>query len=241
MQGAWTLRSEFVFLTGREIDAIGIDALHPYLRLQNPPRTIASQLREAGFATTFMHPFDMQFFNRAHALPRLGFDTLIDENDFPEAKREGYYVSDLILTDRILDLAAAERRPFFCVAATMENHNRWDKHRLPGIATPIERYLHHRRNADSMITRLTEGLEKLGRPAVFAFYGDHVPAIRSFGFPYPDPRTDYFVMGLRDGIWLKGQRRDIGLHQLADIMIESLDRVTWMPQRLRLVPAAGPM
>ncbi len=225
VQGAWTLRSEFVFLTGREIDTIGIDALHPYLRLSNPPRSIAHQMRDAGFATAFLHPFDMDFFNRSSALPKLGFDCLIDEADFAGMEREGYYVSDVALAERILQLAKDERRPFFCMAATMENHNPWDMRRLPEIATPIDRYLYHRRNADRMIARLIEGLEQLGRPAVFAFYGDHVPAIRSFGFPYPDPRTDYFVMGLRDGRWMPGSVRDLNLHELADVVIESLDRV----------------
>ena len=68
-----------------------------------------------------------------------------------------------------------------------------------------------------------------------------MPAIRSFGFPYPDPRTDYFVMGLREGVWLKGEPRDIGLHQLADIMIESLERVTCAAPRTVLAQAAGMM
>ena len=225
VQGAWTLRSEFVFLTGREIDVIGIDALHPYLRLSNPPRSIAHQMRDAGFATAFVHPFDIAFFNRHSALPKLGFDRLLDETHFAGSAREGYYVSDLALADSILSLAEQEKRPFFCMAATMENHNPWDKRRLPHIETPIERYLHHRRNADCMIARLIEGLEQIGRPAVFAFYGDHVPAILSFGFPYPDPRTDYFVMGFRDGVWLSGSHRDLGLHELADVVIKSLDRV----------------
>lgn len=225
VQGAWTLRSEFVFLTGREIDVIGIDALHPYLRLSNPPRSIAHQMRDAGFSTVFVHPFDMDFFNRRSALPKLGFDRLIDETHFAGLDREGYYISDLALADRILALAKEEKRPFFCMAATMENHNPWDERRLPDIATPIARYLHHRRNADRMIARVIEGLEKLQRPAIFVFYGDHVPAIRSFGFPYPDPRTDYFVMGLRDGRWMAGEQRDLGLHELADVIIGSLDRV----------------
>ena len=225
VQGAWTLRSEFVFLTGREIDVIGIDALHPYLRLSNPPRSIAHQMRDAGFSTAFVHPFDMGFFNRHSALPKLGFDRLLDESHFEGLEREGYYVSDLALADRILSLAKQEKKPFFCMAATMENHNPWDERRLPNITTPIDRYLHHRRNADRMIGRLIAGLEQIGRPAVFAFYGDHVPAIRSFGFPYPDPRTDYFVMGLRDGVWLSGSHRDLGLHELADVVIKSLDRV----------------
>jgi hypothetical protein len=225
VQGAWTLRSEFVFLTGREIDVIGIDALHPYLRLNNPPRSIAHQLRDAGFATAFVHPFDLAFFNRQSALPKLGFDTLLDETHFAGTVPEGYYVSDLALADQVLSLVEQEKRPFFCMVATMENHNPWDKRRLPHINTPIERYLYHRRNADRMIAKLVEGIEKIGRPAVFAFYGDHVPAIRSFGFPYADPRTDYFVMGFRDGVWLSGSQRDLGLHELADVIITSLDQV----------------
>jgi len=225
VQGAWTLRSEFVFLTGREIDVIGIDALHPYLRLSNPPRSIAHQMRDAGFATVFIHPFDMDFFHRSSALPKLGFERLIDQTAFDGSAREGYYVSDIALADYILAMAGKETKPFFCMAATMENHNPWDKRRLPDIATPIERYLHHRRNADRMITRLIEGLEKIGRPAVLAFYGDHVPAIQSFCFPYPDPRTDYFVMGLKDGTWLPGRPRDLGLHELADIVLAGLDKV----------------
>lgn len=231
VQGAWTLRSEFVFLTGREIDVIGIDALHPYLRLSNPPRSIAHQMQGAGFTTAFVHPFDMDFFHRRSALPKLGFDRLIDQSCFVGSTREGYYVSDLELADRVLSMAKEETKPFFCMAATMENHNPWDKRRLPNITTPIERYLYHRRNADRMITKLIEGLEQLGRPAVFAFYGDHVPAIRSFGFPYPDPRTDYFVMGLRDGVWVKGDPRDLSLHELADVIITSLDTVC-APQNL---------
>jgi hypothetical protein len=225
VQGAWTLRSEFVFLTGRALDSIGIDALHPYLRLRHPPRSIAHLMRDAGFATVFAHPFDMDFFNRSSALPLLGFDRLIDETAFAGIAREGYYVPDAALAERVLTMAAEATQPFFCMTATMENHNPWDKHRLPGIATPAERYMYHLRNADRMIAQLIEGLERLGRPAVLAFYGDHVPTMPSLADPFPDPRTDYFVMALRDGTWLTGQRRDLDLHQLADVVLAALEKV----------------
>jgi hypothetical protein len=82
--------------------------------------------------------------------------------------------------------------------------------------------MYHLRNADRMIAQLIEGLERLGRPAVLAFYGDHVPTMPSLADPFSDPRTDYFVMALRDGAWLTGPRRDLDLPQLADVVLAAL-------------------
>ncbi|TXL75688.1 LTA synthase family protein [Vineibacter terrae] len=222
VQGAWTLRSEFAFLAGCPLDEFGLDALHPYLRLAKPPRTLAHHLGDAGFATAFVHPFDLDFFNRRVAMPRLGFDRLVDEGDFAGVAREGYYVPDMALAEYALAMAAKEKQPLFCMIATMENHNPWDKDRLPGIETPVDRYVYHLRNADRMIAHLIAGIERLGRPAVLAFYGDHVPTMPELADPFPDPRTDYFVMGCRDGAWLPGQPRDCALHEMADTILDAL-------------------
>ncbi len=225
VQGAWTLRSEFVFLSGRPLETFGLDALHPYLRLPAPPRTLAHLLRDAGFATMFVHPYDLRFFNRRGAMPKLGFDRLLGEEDFAEASRDGYFVPDMAVVERVLSVAGNERRPFFGMVATMENHHPWDKNRMPGGKTPVEQYVHHLHNADRMIARLVAGIENLGRPAVLAFYGDHVPALPALADPFPDPRTDYFVMGLRDGTWLAGEHRDRELHELADVILGTLGKV----------------
>ncbi|TWT12910.1 LTA synthase family protein [Reyranella sp. CPCC 100927] len=225
VQGAWTLRSEFAFLAGHPLGSFGLDALHPYLRLRHPPRTLAHHLREAGFSTVFVHPFDLDFFNRRRALPQLGFDQLLGETDFDGVPRDGYYVPDIALAERVLAMAAAEPRPFFSMIATMENHNPWNKGRLPGIDSPVDQYVHHLRNADRMIARIVAGLEQLGRPAVFAFYGDHVPTMPALADPFPDPRTDFFVMGLRHGAWLRGDQQDCALHEMADMVLAALDRV----------------
>ncbi len=239
VQGAWTLRSEFSFLTGRDLDTYGLDSLHPYLRLDHAPRTIAHQFRDAGFETVFAHPFDIRFFNRDRAMPVLGFDRLVHERDFPGVTREGYFVPDMALAEHVLSLAAASERPIFCFAATMENHNPWDHRRLPHIGSPSERYMYHLRNADRMIARLIQGLETIGRPAVFAFYGDHVPTIKSLAYPFPDPRTDYFVMGLRDGAWLRGGERNLALHELADVILSVLAEVAKPPVGARETQKAG--
>lgn len=225
VQGAWTLRSEFAFLTGRPLESFGLDALHPYLRLDHPPRTLAHHLRDAGFRTLFAHPFDLDFFNRRAAMPKLGFDRLLGDDDFAGVEREGYFVPDLALAERILAEAFAEPAPFFCLAATMENHNPWDGRRIPGVGTAVDQYIFHLRNADRMIDRLVEGVEQLGRPAVLAFYGDHVPIIPELADPFPDTCTDYFVMGMRERAWLTGAQRDCALHELPGMILATLERV----------------
>jgi hypothetical protein len=231
VQGAWTLRSEFVFLAGQPLEQFGLDALHPYLRLPAPPRTLAHELRDAGFATTFVHPYDLNFFNRRVAMPKLGFDRLLGDGDFADVRRDGYFVPDAALADRVLAMAANDPLPMFCMIATMENHNPWDKDRIPGIASPVDQYVHHLRNADRMIGQLVAGIEELRRPAVLAFYGDHVPTMPDLADPFPDPRTDYFVMGRRHGAWLAGERRDRALHELADVVLRTLAQVRGVEAR----------
>jgi hypothetical protein len=225
VQGAWTLRCEYSFLTGLPLHAFGMDALHPYRRMPHPPRTLAHHLREHGYRTLFVHPFDIAFFNRDTAMPKLGFERLIGEEAFDGAAREGYYISDLAVAERVLALAAAATEPLFCMVATMENHNPWGRGRLPGVDSAVEQYLHHLRNSDRMIARLMAGIEALGRPAVFAFYGDHVPTLHALAEPFPDTRTDYVIMGWRDGAWLPGEARALSLDRLAEAILEVLQAV----------------
>jgi phosphoglycerol transferase MdoB-like AlkP superfamily enzyme len=226
VQGAWTLRSEFEFLTGQRLERFGLSSFHPYLRLQEAPRTIAHHLSDAGFSTIFIHPFDMAFFNRDSALPKLGFDQLVDEAAFSATEREGYYVSDAAVAAYVLGRASKENVPSFYFATTMENHNPWNKGRLAGIETPVEQFVYHLRNADRMIGTLVKGIERIGRPTVLAFYGDHVPTIPELADPFPDPRTDYFVMGFAGGSWLGGSGQDLELHQLPDMVLDVLRRVS---------------
>lgn len=226
VQGAWTLRCEYSFLTGLPLQVFGMDALHPYWRLRHPPRTIAHHLRDHGFRTAFVHPFDIAFFNRETAMPKLGFQRLIGEEAFADTAREGYYVPDLAVADRVLELVASEHAPLFCMAATMENHNPWGRGRIAGIDDPVDQYVYHLRNTDRMIARLIAGIEAQPRPAVFAFYGDHVPTLHELAEPFPDTRTDYVVMGWRDGTWLPGGKTgDLSLGQLAGTILDVLQQV----------------
>lgn len=226
VQGAWTLRCEYSFLTGQPLSAFGVDGLHPYLRPRNPPKTLAHHLREAGFKTVFVHPFDLGFFNRRAAMPILGFDHLIGETDFSRASIDGFYVSDLAVADRLLEIAARDPEPLFGFAVTMENHNPWNSQRLPNLTDAADKYIYHLRNSDRMIGRLMQGLARLERPAVLVFYGDHVPSLASLANPFPDIATDYFVAAIRDRIWVRGQARDLYAYELAAAALEALSLVS---------------
>jgi hypothetical protein len=234
-QGAGTLRSEFAFLSGRPIQSLGFGALHPYFHPDGRTRTVAHVLRDAGFHTIFLHPFDLGFFGRDCALPRLGFDRLIGEHAFAGMARNGYYVSDDAVADQIVRLAAQHTGPLFLMAVTMENHHPWRAGRLAGIDAPAEQYLHHLGNADRMLGRLALALEGLGRPAVLTFYGDHVPILDEIAARLPDTRTDYLVASFGSEVPTQGVRRDCAVDELAHATLEALAQAIGRPA----TPIAG--
>lgn len=220
IQGAWTLRSEFVLLTGKPIQAYGLEGLNPYLRLaKRTVDTLAHQFQDAGFSTVFIHPFDMRFFRRDTAMPKLGFQRLIGEADLPNASRDGYFISDAYTGRIVRDLVASSNGALFCFIATMENHNPWEPSRLPHVHGAAGQYAHHLRNADTMLGELIDELEKCGRPAVLAFYGDHVPILPEVASPFPDPRTDYVVVQI--GNARPGIEQDLSLSDLPALILKA--------------------
>jgi hypothetical protein len=229
VQGAGTLRSEFAFLSGVPIHSLGFGALHPYFHPDGRTRTMAHVLRDAGFHTIFLHPFDLGFFGRDSALPRLGFDRLIGEQAFAGVARDGYFVSDDAVADQIVRLAGQHAGPLFVMAVTMENHHPWRAGRLAGIDAPAQQYLHHLANADRMLGRLAQTLERLGRPAVLTFYGDHVPILDAIAARLPDTRTDYLVASFGLEAPMKSVRRDCAVHELAHATLDALLEATRLP------------
>jgi hypothetical protein len=228
-RGAGTMRSEFAFLSGRPIQSLGFGALHPYFHPDGRTRTLAHVLRDAGFQTVFLHPYDLGFFGRDCALPSLGFDRLIGEQAFAGMAREGYFVSDDAVAEQIERLANQCPGPLFVMAVTMENHHPWRAGRIPGIDTPADQYFHHLANGDRMLGRVARMLGTLGRPAVLTFYGDHVPILEEIAGRLPDTRTDYVVSNFGPYASGQGLRRDCAVHELAHVTLEALAQAMGRP------------
>ncbi|HLS69133.1 MAG TPA: LTA synthase family protein [Kiloniellales bacterium] len=193
--GAYTMRTEYAFLTATPNDQLGFDALNPYLRADaHPLPALPALLSEAGWETLFVHPHVADFFRRDRVMPALGFKRMITEEAFNGVERLGPYVSDAALTSAILEELTQIRRACFLFTVTMENHGPWRAGRLPGLTQETEIYGKHLVHADAMLGRLLTGLEDSGRPWALCFFGDHPPILRSIGNPAPDDRSDYLIV-----------------------------------------------
>lgn len=199
-EGGYTLRTEFAVLSGLQPDDVHADASYPYLRASHYADVVwPNKLRKAGWYTHFIHPYDRTFFLRHKAMPILGFRdmTMLDDFDHVPA-RDGAYVSDMRLTRKVLDIANTieKQQSALLFVASMANHGPWEPGRCEGLTDPVEIYKELLRKADEALAYLIEELDKYDRPVWLAFYGDHAPLLKKYADPFPDPRTDYFIVPL---------------------------------------------
>lgn len=233
--GANTMRAEFAALTGIPEGDLGYDRFNPYHALARAPiASLVRDLRDQGYRTLCLHPFDGGFFRRDEIMPKLGFDEFLSRRQLGGARRPPYF-GDADLARLVLDVIDREGSRVFIFAITMGNHGPW---RLagpsisPGLARcfnsdgvpqggALLRYLDGLQRSDEMLEILVEGMERRGRDGVLGFYGDHLPslpqAFAHFGF---DEWTSDYVL------WPGGatppRRRDLPAHRLPRLIIDAL-------------------
>jgi Sulfatase len=234
--GANTMRTEFAVLTGIPEQELGYDRFNPYYALTRAP--IASQiwrLRQAGYATLCLHPFDRRFFRRDLAMPALGFQQFLGRETLGASRRPPYYPDPDLARD-ILRLLDAHGPRTFIFAITMANHGPWldtgppldpamarlfDPADVPQGAALL-RYLDGLRRSDEMLRILMAGLEDRHAPAILGFYGDHLPSLPQayahFGFD--EPHSDYVIWPGEAGT--PPRRCDLPAHRLGAVMVDAL-------------------
>jgi hypothetical protein len=232
--GANTMRAEFAVLTGTPESELGYDRFNPYYALARVP--IASQvwrLRNAGYRTICLHPFDRRFFRRDLAMPALGFERFLGREALGGSSVPPY-CPDPEFAVQILRILEEEGPRTFIFAITMGNHGPWLANGPPidpavaGIFDSVPapdggellRYLDGLRRSDAMLRVLMDGLARHGSRSVLAFYGDHLPslstAFRHFGFE--EWSSDY-------AIWPGAgapQMRDLPVHELARLIVDAV-------------------
>src|SRR4029077_13691122 len=121
--GANTVRTEFAFLSGVGETQLGVHKFNPYRKLHMRISTIASVLKGQGYRTICIHPYSASFYGRDRIYPLLGFDEFIDIGHFAGAQRDGPFVSDLAVAEKVAAiLEASPGKPVFLFVITMENH-----------------------------------------------------------------------------------------------------------------------
>ena len=103
--GANTMRSEFAFLSGLPSNQLGLYRFYPYQFLKGQRIfSIASFLKKQGYYCVCIHPHPASFFGRDRVFPQMGFDAFIDSQQFKQAEKFGPYISDMSVTEKILEV-----------------------------------------------------------------------------------------------------------------------------------------
>jgi hypothetical protein len=220
--GAYTMRTEYGVLFGREEEALGFRRYDPFLTaLGEASYALPARLKAAGWRSLFLHPHDMRFYGRDRIMPAGGFAEVVGEDRFaPPRPGEGRYVTDAAMAGEILALAEAGSKagvPTMLYAVTIENHGPWGPEGAPGRDL-VPGYLRLARNSDAMLTALLDGLRALKRPAVLVFFGDHRPSIPGATAPGGDRHTPYVMLridamgGIASGENRRADLTPAGLH-----------------------------
>jgi hypothetical protein len=221
--GAYTMRTEYGVLFGRDEDALGFRRFDPYLTAtREAGHALPARLTPAGWHSLFLHPHDLRFYARDRILAAAGFAELVGPEAFaPPAV--GRYVSDAAIADMIMARAQAARGPSLIHAVTIENHGPWPADRAGAHGRQSSAYLALVARGDAMLARLMAGIAALRRPAVLLFYGDHRPSIPGAVTPGGDRHTPYVLLRFdADGAIVPGNQRDLTPAQLHHALLAAI-------------------
>lgn len=187
--GGMTANVEFEALTGfsNALLPYGSIPYQQYVRGQMP--SLASFLRQEGYATVAAHPFQGWFWNRANVYRAFGFERFLSEGSMEPLDKRGRLAADTALAERIISEADAEERPLFLFAVTLQNHGPYEKGRYPDSRIEVETragkaarssihtFAEGMADSDLAFRRLIDWAKKRERETVVVLFGDHLPPL----------------------------------------------------------------
>ena len=183
--GGNTANTEFEFLTGHTMEFLpaGSIPFQQYITKEIP--SLASQLKEAGYETYGMHPYNSTGWKRNEVYPLLGLDTNYFVRDFKDRKYIRDYVSDASAYDKIVEVYEKKGEdPLFIFEVTMQNHGgytgEYEDFSSDIVAedlnnAAINQYLSLIKVSDVEFEKLIGYFSKVEEDTVILFFGDHQP------------------------------------------------------------------
>jgi len=185
--GGMTSNVEFEALSGfsNAFLPYGSIPYQQYVRGQVP--SLPAFLKNQGYETQAMHPFEGWFWNRTEVYKSFGFDNFASAEKMDNLDKRGLLTSDEALTGKIIERADKAEKPLFLFAVTLQNHGPYEPGRY-GEGTikvsgqmddwtrgSVATFAEGMADSDKSLARLIEWAKKRERPTVIAYFGDHLP------------------------------------------------------------------
>lgn len=186
VKGGNTANTEFEFLTGHTMAFLPEGSIPYQQYIDGELPTMASWLKELGYTTQAVHPYNASGWERDTVYPLMGFETAAFNTSFPGAQRVRSYISDAAAFNYIIDRYYAKEtgKPFFCFEVTMQNHSGYTtlydnftpNIKVAGVdSVALEQYLSLMQVTDVAIEGLVNFFENQEEPTIIVFFGDHQP------------------------------------------------------------------
>lgn len=235
--GGATANTEFEVLTGNSVVFLPSGSMAYQQYIKKPMGSMVSYLRNNGYNTIAIHPYQKWFWDRETVYPYLGFDQFISDEDFINPHKRGQFISDMEVTNEIIRQYENNKgKPFFNYTVTMQNHGPYEDKRygdntikvksdiLPGKSKDIlQTYVEGVKDADQALAELIEYFKEADEPTIIAMFGDHLPMLgndysvyREAGYIGKDTLTLEDEQKLHQTpfvIWsnYKNEKREVGL------------------------------
>ena len=190
--GGGTANIEFEALTGLTNYWLGTVPYTNFLSKRGEIESLASNLKDLGYSTVAIHPYNGGMYKRNIVLKNEGFDKFITETEmsFKENEPGSDYINDWSSYQEILKelKSDGENERKFVFNITMQNHAPFwnDYEELEFSLTEnysgerrgeIEGYLMKLKKSDEYLGELINEIDNLGEKTVVLFFGDHSPGV----------------------------------------------------------------
>lgn len=173
--GGYTCRSEFEFLSGTPLCSFSNPVLPHKLFKTKKIEGIPALFASLGYETTYIHPYDGDFYERRRIYPSYGFLNMLYEEDFDTAQNLfRNYIDDGVLFSHAVEIIAAQQEPAFIFIMSMQNHQPYYYETAQGV-DELEYYLKGIANTDMRLGELIHAIDSLSEPTLLLVIGDHLP------------------------------------------------------------------
>ena len=189
--GGGTANIEFEALTGFSMELFNAQMTTPYTMLMSDFDSFPSlvgTLKERGYETTAIHPYNTSMYKRKDVYETFGFDQFLDEKTMKHTDKleNNPYISDAAAYQEIFDQLDKNKKPQFLHLVTMQTHMPYENKysNIPYLvkgddSLSVRAYLQDIAYSSQALKDFLKKLDDLPERTLVVFWGDHLPGIYS--------------------------------------------------------------